>query len=419
MTPARHAPRRRARVPNDPYGIGPVGSWGAPVLAALGLLVVGWLTLRFVTAGLAVAPSAPEPGGSRAPGAGVRTPAPSNVVVVDPRADVPGAMVYVKSGNVWIQSGTTVRQLTRSGRAMTPSWSPDGRSVLYVETTEEEGVFPALGNPRRYALEVPTLMRVAADGNGEPEPIADGRVTIGEYRWAAWIRQPVQSRDGTIAVVSDAPNPAQSNVVVQLLDPGSAELRRPDIPENPPLGHQDPAWRPDGGELLFVRNAQDADTARGAPEIWRWDRRTGESRAMTGPGYLAPAWSRDGRWVAATKLTNRGTDVVVLDAATGSEVLRATDDGQSFSPVWSPAGDGIAFLHESGGVIDLRLAALEGAAPGWRVTETINLTDTSGLDPSSRPGWFIDPDDLGDAGGSSRSEAPGSRAFAQASSPGP
>ena len=375
-----------------------MGSWVAPILAFAGLLLVGWLTLRLMTGNLPVPPAGPppsgEPGGEPGGGPGARTPAPSNVVVVDPRANVPGSIVYVKGGNVWIQSDTTVRQLTRSGRATNPSWSPDGRTVLYVETTEEQGVFPALGNPRRYALDVPTLMRIAADGSGAPEPIVDGRVAIGTYTWAAWIRQPVGAPDGTIAVVSDAPNPTQSNVVVQLVDADTGTLTRPDIPEESPFGHQDPAWRADGGELLFVRNSQERGNPRGAPEIWRWSPATGRSQALTGPGYLAPAFSRDGRWIAATRTTNQGTDVVVLDAVSGSEVFRVTDDGRSFSPVWSPAGDAIAFLHQRGGIIDLRLARLDGSGPTWRVREAINLTEASALEATSRPGWFISPGQL-------------------------
>ena len=44
---------------------------------------------------------------------------------------------------------------------------------------------------------------------------------------------------------------------------------------------------------------------------------------------------------------------MILDAA-GKEVLRVTDDAHSFSPVWSPAGDAIAFLHLAGTIVDLK-----------------------------------------------------------------
>lgn len=378
-------------MPGDPYGIGPVADWVAPVLALVGLVVVAWLTYALMTGDLRL-PGTSGPGGRPNGPGGVRTPAPSNVVVVDPRTNVPGSIVYVKAGNVWLQSGTTVRQLTTTGTASQPAWSADGSWIYYIETREEQGLFPAQGNTRRYAMQVPSLMRIAPAG-GAPERLATGRITPGRFTWFHWLRSPAPSPDGrTVALLSDGPDPTQRNMVVQLFDLETGEFTRPDIPENAPLGHQDPTWRPDGRILLLVQNARDG--TRGAPSIVRWNPANGRASAVTGPGYLAPSWSRDQRWIAATRTSNVGTDVVVLDAATGGEVLRVTDDGKSWSPVWSPAGDAVAFLHEQGGIVDLRMARLGGTAPAWQVTETINLTEVSGLEAISRPSWFVPAADL-------------------------
>ena len=71
-----------------------------------------------------------------------------------------------------------------------------------------------------------------------------------------------------------------------------------------------------------------------------------------------------------------------------------TDDGASWAPTWSPAGDGIAYLHVDGQTVDLRLAKLDGTAPTWTVSETIDLTEVSDLEPASRPDWFIPADQL-------------------------
>ena len=78
----------------------------------------------------------------------------------------------------------------------------------------------------------------------------------------------------------------------------------------------------------------------------------------------------------------------------GNVLLRITDDGASWAPTWSPAGDGIAFLHLDGQTVDLRLAKLDGSAPAWTVGETTNLTEVSGLEPASRPDWYIPADQL-------------------------
>jgi Tol biopolymer transport system component len=192
--------------------------------------------------------------------------------------------------------------------------------------------------------------------------------------------------------VSDGTNPATSDVVVQLYDLQTNKLTRPKLAENSPLGHQDPAWRPDGKLLLYVKNARDG--ARGTPSIVAYDPLTGKTSALTGPGYLSPSWSRDGRYVAATRTDSFGTNVVILDARTGTELLRLTNDGQSWSPVWSPKGDAIAYLHLQNEIVDLRMIPLTGTAPNWTAGTPVNLTDVSGLDGVSRPGWFIPPDQL-------------------------
>jgi dipeptidyl aminopeptidase/acylaminoacyl peptidase len=123
--------------------------------------------------------------------------------------------------------------------------------------------------------------------------------------------------------------------------------------------------------------------------IMRFDVARKVARPLTGFGYLNPAYSRDGKYIAATKTSAFGTDIVVLDGSNGQELLRVTNDGASFAPAWSPKGDGIAFLHLSGQLVDLRLARLEGTAPAWEVEERIDLTEVSDLGPESRPDWFI------------------------------
>ena len=116
--------------------------------------------------------------------------------------------------------------------------------------------------------------------------------------------------------------------------------------------------------------------------------------ALTGPGYLSPAWSRNLAYVAATRTDGFGTDVVILDARLGTELTRLTNDDRSWAPVWSPLGDAVAYLHLEGGIVDLKMVTLDGTAPNWTVGETINLTEVSGLDGASRPAWFIPEEDL-------------------------
>ena len=388
-------PRVRPPRAGDPYGLGPVRALAAPLLSGVGLLLVALLTISVMNGDV---PFVGGKTGSNGNGNGngnggpQRTTAPSNVIIV-PEVSFKGSIVYAKAGNVWVQSGKDVNQLTSGGGDSMPSWSPDGQWVYFIRTNDAEGLWPVRGSATKYVLAIPDLMRVRADGSAEPERLATGRFKQGKYTWAYWMRQPVLSPDGTkIAMVTDAPNPENSNVVLQLFDTTTKKIKRAGVAESGVLGHQDPEWRPDGKYLLYVKNGRDG--TRGAPIIVRYDPATGKTKGITTAGYLNPSYSPDGRYIAATRTSSFGTNVVILDGSNGRELLRLTSDDASWGPTWSPAGDGIAFLHLSGQTVDLQLARLDGVAPSWTIKETIPLTEVSGLDADSRPDWFIPASDL-------------------------
>jgi Tol biopolymer transport system component len=367
------------------------GARRLPFPVAPALSIVGLAIVALVSVGLLGGPFPSILG--TGPGGPFRTPTPSNVVVVDPRADVPGSVLYVKDGNVWRQAGDEARQLTAGGLDSMPTWSPDGSAIYFVRNQRETGRWPSGGDIREYHLSVPSLTRFNADGTGQPTTLLTGRVKRGDNTWSYFIRQPAISPDGSQAVVvTDGPDPTRSDVVVKLLDLATGELTDPKLAQSSALGHGDPVWAPDGGSFLYVRNAREG--TRGTPAIYRYDMTTKKSTALTGPGYMSPSWSRDGRYVAATKTSNFGTDIVVLDGRTGAELLRLTRDERSFNPVWSPIGNAIAFQRVEHGVVDLYLLPLEGTAPDWAVGEPLALTISAGLDAGSRPAWFIPPDQL-------------------------
>jgi Tol biopolymer transport system component len=361
----------------------------APALSAIGLLIVGGLSLALLTGSLPTIPG----GGDGGDGGPIRTATPSNVVVTDPRTDVPGSLLYVKAGNIWLQSGARSRQLTDGGRDAMPTWSPDGQWIYFIRIAREEGRWPSGGELRTYNLSVPSLVRMRPDGTGVVETLLTGRVERGSNRWSYFIRQPSIAPDGaTAALITDGPDPTKSDVVLKLLDLAELSLSDPKLAQSQALGHQDPAWAPDGSALLFVKNAREG--TRGTPSIVRYTLATKKSAALTGPGYISPAWSRDGRFVAATQTGSFGTDIVILDAGNGTELLRLTRDERSFDPVWSPAGDAVAFFRVERGVVDLYLLPLEGTAPNWTIGEPLALTVSAGLDAGSRPAWFIPADQL-------------------------
>ncbi len=378
----------------DPYGVGPIGAILPPALAVIGLVIVAIVTYSLFNGqlpfGIGSGPARPGGNGSSGPD---RTAAPSNVVIPEPEAVFLGSIVYVKAGNIWVQDAEGARQLTSSGNDAMPSWSPDGEWIYYIQTEARRGRWPVRGNPSWWDMEVPHLRRIKADGSGRPEELESGRFRRGGLDWFYWMRQPVLSPNGkSIALVTDQPTPEERSVVLQIYNLETGRFTVPDAPVTDPLGHQDPEWRPDGRMLLYVRNSREG--SRGAPVIWRYDTREQEAAAITTGGYLEPAYSPDGRYIAATRTSTIGTDVVILDAVRGTELARITNDGRSWAPVWSPAGDGIAFLRIDGQIVDLHLARLTGPAGDWTVEETIALTEVSGLNAASGPDWFIPSDEL-------------------------
>ncbi|MFI5200454.1 MAG: hypothetical protein ACHQXL_08795, partial [Candidatus Limnocylindrales bacterium] len=302
----------------------PRSSVVAPILAGVALLLVAALTAALLVGWIPVSLASKTTSGSGGGGGTVQvnaTPAPSNVVVTDPRADIPGSLVYVKAGNVWIQTAGKATQLTTSGGAASATWSPDGQWIYYIQTNVQPGIFPE-GNsgPARYTMNVPTLTRISPDGQ-TIQPLLGGRFRKNGYTWFSWLVDPAVSPDGkTVALFSDAPDPTRSDVVLQLYNVTTKKLSKPAIPENPPYGHQDAAWRPDGKLLLYVRNGRDGQ--RGLPQIYTYDPVTHKGSALGAPGYMHPSWSPDGRYVAVTRQTPEGTDVAILSVQTGVEVLR-------------------------------------------------------------------------------------------------
>ncbi|MCU0505491.1 MAG: hypothetical protein MUE82_06910, partial [Chloroflexi bacterium] len=260
----------------DPYGVGLRQPILAPALAALGLGVAAILTFSLLTGSIPFLGSGSGPGGgsgggggggvvARPPGA---TPKP-DVVEVNKEVRFPGTLVYVKQGNLWTQTGDQAKQLTRTGADSDPAFSADGEWIYYITHKSKRGLFETEGRPAYYDLDYPILMRIRPDGS-DKETLLSGLVKYGGGReWQAFMRHPAPAPDGkTVALVSDLPDPTESNVVLQTFDLAKKKLTPIDVPENPPLGHQDPAYSPDGKTLLYVQNARDG--SRGAPSIWRW-----------------------------------------------------------------------------------------------------------------------------------------------------
>lgn len=375
-----------SRPPSRGYGRPPVPL--GPVIASVGLILAFGLSLVLVLGRLDLVTTV---------GPGRATPAPTvnpSVVFTPPPSaalgyQLKGTILFAKNGDIWSLTSQSVQRLTSAGTESQPTWGPGGSTIYYIETRVLDSLTPPQEGGGRYDLYYPVVTRMAADGSGA-KVIKSGLLTFsGGTHFFDWYVQPDVSPDGkTIALITNYPSPFNLFLGPHLgfLPAGGGTPSVPTLAQFNPLGHNDPAWSPDGKLVAFTYNQRSG--AIGDPRIAIYTVATKKMRFLSAAGYARPSWSPDGKWIAAEKTDGKGRDVVLLNATTGAEVARLTNDGGSFAPTWSPDGTAVAFLHAQGAGIDLDLAVLGPGSP-FATAQIIALTESSLLDGTSRPAWFI------------------------------
>ena len=266
---ARSAGVTRARAtapPRDPYGIGPARPYIGPALALIALVVIGAITLGLMNGQLPFRSAtrrqrerqrrrpgpdagAVERGHRRAGGA------------------FPGTIVYAKAGNIWLQSGnrrpaaddpaaTRCRRSRRTARTSTSSArGPARRSTPAAASTPGSTCRPRSSSASR---------RTAPR---DPVQVVNGRIQrrqrhAGSTGCASRRSHPnghddrgrrPTGRTRARATSSSRPATPTTGKFTQARDAESA------------LGHQDPAWAPDG-TLPRVRQERPGRRARHAPD---------------------------------------------------------------------------------------------------------------------------------------------------------
>ena len=143
------------------------------------------------------------------------------------------------------------------------------------------------------------------------------------------------------------------------MDKDGSNLRRLTKTEGRNRESDDPAWSPDGEQIVFGSNRG------GISEIYVMRSDGSELRQLTqAPNSLSagmPAWSPDGKSILFASARGPSSanwydvvDIYVIDAD-GSNLQRLTHTGDNGSPFWSPDGKRIVFSsHRSGDSTDWR-----------------------------------------------------------------
>src|SRR3989454_10970199 len=251
-------------------------------------------------------------------------------------------------GSIWKvdpATGLAVELTAAKTYDSSPDWSPDGKWIVY--TADEEH--------RRIQL------RMLNAATGESHSLTDDDQIYTD---------PSFSPDGgRLAYVSTRPN-GNFNIFVRAVHDGhwsGAELALTRDNRYPRArlyvgafdSNTEPAWNPEGKEILFVSNR---DVPLGSGDIWRMP--SGAGSISKGVPVLReqslyrtrPAVSPDGKrflYSSSGGAADQFNHLYVLPVAGGQPYKMTFGDHDDFHPRWSPDGETIAYVSNEGGLPQL------------------------------------------------------------------
>jgi len=222
------------------------------------------------------------------------------------------------------------RHLTRltnmAGEALSPTWSPDGRRILFTHIDRRSH---GLGV---YDLNTRTVNRIRFPGN----------TVIG----------PAFMPNGTVAVgMTDGRNPSIFLLSPSLTKQGVLE-RSAGIDVSPSIDRT--------GSLMAFTSSR-----LGGPQIFLKDLRSGNVRRVSQAGRYNsdPSISPDGTVIAYARQEGRGHRIFVQDLVTGQERQLTFGPGSDEQPAFAPDSYFIAFMSTRGGQRAIYITTRNGGQP--------------------------------------------------------
>jgi TolB protein len=225
-----------------------------------------------------------------------------------------GRLAFTRDGAI-VSSTATGGGAKRLAPAssMDPSWSPNGRKIVYVKLTEGVGGFGR-------------VFTMNADGSGKKRLGAESRYSNPQF-----------SPDGKKIIVTEYDGNAMGteHLLVMNADGSNRKVFAPKVKGGMGYG----AWSPDGSTVAYVSGSGDLYRIRadGAPSTVK----------KLANGAADPDWSPNGKLLVFTRYNSKNNSTTVHRiSATGSGLRKLADFGANSTTAnaaWSPNGKLISY----------------------------------------------------------------------------